>query len=187
MSALLLLAASLACAAPAAAPAKGVSQATADWLKLYPLAPYREAWASTVEVSDLKAALPKIMKAVEKRGGTLLVPLANSVASASEGTQQLSYRLLKKDADAAMKDVAKLGKPAPPVVSAAGEKAPLDEIKKKIADLSADKAAHAKELASMPAVSGLVESVLAHLVTAKDIAEKGQAEVLLYLTLQQKK
>ena len=182
MIAAALLLAALAGAAPSAVP-----QSTSDWLRIYPLAPYREAWNTTLEVSDLKAALPKVMKALEKRGGTLLVPLANSVSSESAGSQQLSYRLTQKKAEAALKDLRKLGTAAPPLKQPAGEKAPIPEIKRKIAELSADKKEHGAALARMPAVNALVEAVLAHLVTAKDVAEKGEAEVLFYLTLQQKK
>lgn len=163
------------------------SQAAVDWLRIYPMTTYREFWTLEVEVRDLKKDLPRVMQALEQRGGTLAAPLANSAGSVSEGTQQLSYRLTISQAKGALKDLRKLGTFAPPLIRPAGERLPVAEIKTKIAELSRDKQQHGSELARMPAVSALVESVLSHLVSAEAIAERVEAEVVLNLTVEEKK
>lgn len=185
--ALLALLAACAFAAPAApAQPQNPSQAAVDWLRLYPMTTYREFWTLTLQVRSMAKDLPRVMAALEKRGGTLSTPLANTASSTSEGTQQLTYRLVLSQAGPALQDLKKIGKSGPPLVRPAGEKLPVDEIKRKIADLSRDKQQHGSELARMPAVSALVESVLSHLVSAQAIAEKADGEVVLNLTLQGK-
>ena len=161
-------------------------QATADWLKIYPLAPYRETWAVAIEVKSMAKDLPRVMQVVEKRGGQLTAPMRNSVASMTGGTQQLMYRLNEKGATAALKDLRKIGLVPPPLVRPAGERAPLQEIKRKSEELSRDRREHSAELARMPAVSALVDAVLGHLVTAQVSAEKAETEVLLNITVEEK-
>jgi hypothetical protein len=157
-----------------------------DWLRVYPLSAYREFWTATLEVRDLQKDLPRVIAALEKRGGVTDTPLANSAGSATAGTQQLSYRLQAKDAQAALKDLGKIGKLPAPAVRPAGEKLPLPEIKSKLAALSKDKQDHAAELARMPAVSGLVDAAIGHLAAAEAVGERAQGEVVLNLTVRQR-
>ena len=186
--------ASLLAAAALAAPARKaaavspppISEATVDWLRVYPLAVYREFWTGTMEVRDMQKDLPRVIEALEKRGGTTETPLANSAGSATGGTQQLSYRLKAKDAQAAVKALGKIGKLPPPAVRPSGEKLPLPEIKSKLAALSKDKQEHAADLARMPAVSGLVDAAIGHLAAAEAVGERGEGEVVLNLTVQQR-
>lgn len=158
----------------------------ADWLRIYPLTPYREFWTLQVDVKSLSRDLPRVMQALEKQQAQLTVPLANSVSSPSAGTQQLTYRLTQRRAAAALKALKTIGSCAPPSVRPAGELIPLEEIKHKIAALSRDKQAHESALASMPAVSALTEAVLGHLITAQAVAENSDPEVVLNLTLQER-
>ena len=160
------------------------SEAAVDWLRVYPLTPYREFWNMTIEVKDTAKDIPSVMRVVEKNGGQLTVPLQNTVASPSAATQQLTCRLGRRAAVAALKDFKKVGRFAPPLVRPDGEKIPLDEIKRKIAALARDKEAHSGELVAMPAVAALVDAVLSHLLTTQAVVEKNDAEVILNLTVQ---
>jgi hypothetical protein len=174
------------CAEPPKRPARKpvISEATVDWLRVYPLAPYREFWTVEVDVKDMKRDLPRVMQAIEKNGGQLIVPLQNAAGSAVSATQQLSYRLTRRQGTAALKALGKVGSFPPPLVRPAGELLPVAEIERKIAALSREKESHAQQLSSMPSVSALVDAVLGHLVMAKAVAEKADAEVILNLTLQ---
>lgn len=172
-------------AAAAAAPA-AISDATVDWLRVYPLSSYREFWTTTTEVKSLQKDLPRVMAAVEKHGGSLVTPLANSAASPTAGTQQLTYRLTAKDAPGALKALKKVGLTPPPQVRATGEKLPASEIKSKLEALSKDKRDHAAELARMPAVSALVDAAMGHLAAADAVSERAEGEVVLDLTVQER-
>lgn len=173
-------------ATPVRVPAQktALKEEMVDWLRVYPLTPYREDWTMTVEVNDLTKDLPRVMQAIEKSGGQLMVPLQNAAGSATAATQQLSYRLTRKEGTAALKALQKVGRAAPPLIRPTGELLPIVEIDRKISALSRDKAAHEQELSSMPSVSALLNAVLGHLVTAKAVAEKGDVEVILDLTVQ---
>lgn len=162
------------------------AQATMDWLKLYPVSPYREYWTAELEIKSLSADLPRVVSALEKAGGESLVPLANTIVSPSAGTQQLSYRFTKRRAEAALKALRKIGKLPKPRVRPSGDLIPLPEIKKKIEALSRDKQANSSVLPAMPAVASLVDSMLGHLLTVQAVAEKVEQEVVLNLTLQQR-
>jgi hypothetical protein len=187
MKALLIALALPALAGNSQAPAPIPSQATIDWLKLYPVSPYREYWSADLEIKSLAADLPRIVAALEKAGGAPLVPLANTIVSPTAGTQQLSYRFTKRNAEAAVKALRKVGKMPAPRVRPSGDLIPLDEIKTKIEALSRDKQANSGVLSAMPAVSSLVDSMLGHLLTVQAVAEKVEQEVVLNLTLQQRK
>lgn len=172
-------------AAATVAPA-AISDAAVDWLRVYPLAEYREFWTTTTEVKSLQKDLPRVMAAVEKHGGALVTPLANSAASPTAGTQQLTYRLTVKDAPSALKALKKIGLTTPPQVRPSGEKLPASEIKSKLEALAKDKREHAAELARMPAVSGLVDAAMGHLAAADAVAERAGGEVVLDLTVQER-
>ncbi len=163
-----------------------ISSEVIDWLKVYPLAPYHETWTMDIEVKDFDRDFPRVMEAIEKQGGRLAVPLQNSVGSPSEGSRQLVYQLDEKSGKAALKALKKVGKYEPPLIRPSGEKLPIPEISKKIASLTHDKDLHAAELASMPAVSSLVDAVLAHLVTARSVSQKLETQVTLDLTVRTK-
>ena len=182
MTALLLLWAGLAAAQTAQPVVVKVTDAVVDWLKIYPLAPYREYWAMTVSTADLSKDVGRVIAVVEKRGGKLAVPLANAVSS--QTSQQLTFHLDRKQAEAVLGELKKSGLSAPPLVRPAGEKAPVAELTKKIDALMRDKQDHSEELAKMPAVSALTDAALSHLVTARTITQKGLEEIVLNLTLE---
>jgi hypothetical protein len=179
----LLLLAGLAAAAPAPAAAPGGT--AVEWLRVYSTAPYQEIWSMRLEVRSLKNDLPKVIAALEKSGAKSSVPLENSVVSNTEGSQQLSFRGTVAQAQAALKGLKKAGKLDAPVVRG-GDKIPLDEIKTKITQLARDKDERGAELAKMPAVRALVETVLAHLITAKQAAEADQGLAIMNLTVVEK-
>ena len=185
LAAALLLSAKTAAAAPATTPPVSVrvSSAVVDWLRVYPLAQYRETWTVDAQVRDLDKDLPRVMAAVEKQGGRLAVPLQNSVASTSEGSRQLVYQLDEKQAKAALKALKKVARCSAPLVRPVGEKLPLDEIKSKMDALARDKESHGAALAEMPAVSALVDAVLANLGAARSVAGTMKTEVTLDLSL----
>lgn len=180
-TALLLLLASAASAAPAAVP----GGTAVEWLRVYSTAPYQEVWSMRLEVRSMEKDLQKVIDALEKSGAKSSVPLENSAYSKTTGTLQLSYRATVAQAQAVVKTLRKTGKLDAPIVRG-GDKIPLDEIKTKISQLGRDKDAHAAELAKMPAVHALVETVLAHLVTAKQAAEADQGLAVLNLTVVEK-
>lgn len=169
----------------AAAPASAPGGTAVEWLRVYSTAPYTEVWSMRLEVKSIEKDLPKIVEALEKSGAKSSVPLANSAYSSSGGALQLSYRSTVAQAEAAAKKLKKTGKLDEPTVRK-GDRIPLAEIKEKIAQLSLDKEQHGAELAKMPAVRALTETVLAHLVTAKQAAEADQGTAILNLTVVEK-
>ncbi len=126
----LLLVAVTASAAPAPRPKP-------YWIKQYSLTPYRETWTGELAVKKLADALPKLVAAVEKGGGRLTQPLANSVGSGTE--QQLSVILPLKQAKPLLAALRKLGKAEDPAVRAHSEKVPLEEVREKLVKLTAEK------------------------------------------------
>lgn len=178
MIAALLLAAATASAAPA-------PHAKPYWMKSYSLAPYRETWTGELEVKKVDAALPKLVAAVEKGGGRLVNPLANSVGAGTE--QQVSVILPLPKAKALLAALRKLGKAADPAVRPHGEKIPLEEVRAKIAALTREKNEKWGALAQTPAASEAVDEMLEHLVTVEAVARSTDGEVLWNLTVKEKR
>lgn len=176
MIAALLLAAAAASAAPAPRPKP-------YWIKQYSLTPYRETWTGELAVKKLDAALPKVVAAVEKGGGRLIQPLANSVGSGTE--QQVSVILPLKQAKPLLAALRKLGKAADPAVRAHSEKVPLEEVREKLGKLTAEKNEKWGALAQTPAASEAVDEMIEHLATVEAVARATDGEVLWNLTVKE--
>lgn len=155
------------------------------WMKNYSLAPYRETWTGELAVKKVDETLPKLVAAVEKNGGHLVQPLANSVGAASE--QQVSLIVPLPKAKALLAALRKLGKAADPAVRPHGEKIPLDEVRAKIAALTFEKNEKWGALAQTPAASEAVDEMLEHLVTVEAVARATDGEVLWNLTVKEKR
>jgi len=154
------------------------------WLKIYSLIPYSEEWTPNLKVKNLQKDLPRILKVFEKNGGALTVPLQNSAAGAK--SQQLSYKLSDKAGREALAGLKKFSSFNEPRVRLAAESTPLAEVKAKIEKLMPERAAHAKELAGMPAISGIADELLEHLLLVESIAKKKEMQVLLNITVEEK-
>ena len=156
------------------------------WLKMYSLSPYKETWNLTIEVKDLDKDLPRLLEHFERSQATLTVPLANSLASPTDRSRQLSYRLPLKTAKTTLKQLKKIGSFNEPAVRPAYDPVPIDEVKEKIAKLVADKNSNPQALAAMPGVSAVVEELLEHLFLVEHLRERAAAEVLLNMTVREK-
>jgi len=180
--ALLLL--SVLCLPAAAQPAKKPAAPQTDWLKLYDLSSYKEDWSATLRVPYLKAALPTVLAAFKAQGAALSQPLDNFASSKIAQTQQLSYRLSRAQAQAALDALKKDGFlvlslrriPSP-------DNAPAAELDAKINALMSERAAHRAALAKMPAIAALANQMLDRLVMVKEVQERAQKVVLLNLTV----
>lgn len=157
------------------------------WLKIYSLLPYKEHWSLAISVRDIKKDLPRVLAAFSKSGGALIQTLESFPSSPSAGTQQLSYTLSAQSAAKVLKALRKVGDFPAPLVRPAVEPVPLAEVKDKIKRLMGERAARAKELAGMPAVSAAVDELLEHLLLVEAVHEKADAEVLLNVTVQEKR
>ena len=155
------------------------------WLKLYPLSPYAEYWTLTVRVRDFDKDLPRVLKAFERSGASLTLPLENFAGSRKGKVQQLSCRAPLQAAHRALKDLKGVGAVSEPFIRPSGEAVSLPEVQEKIAKLIAEKQAHAKELAAMPAVSAATDELLEHLLMVEAVSSK-PAEALLNITVEEK-
>lgn len=158
-----------------------------QWLRTYSLAPYKEQWSLDAEVKDLKKDLPKVLKAFEKSGVVLTQPLESFPASKVEGSQQLSLRGSASAGRAALKSFQKLAKVGEPRVRYTAEPVPLPEVKAKIAKLQLEKKEHAAELAKLPATAALADEMLQHLMMVETVRENTDNEVLINMTLREKR
>lgn len=172
----LLIFAVLASAAPA-------PHARPYWLKTYSLAPYRETWSGEISVKKLGAALPKIVSAVEKGGGRLTQPLANFAGSETE--QQISLTVPYKKSKALLASLRKIGKAADPAVRRSGEMIPLDEVRAKLARLTAEKNEKWGALAQTPAAAEAVDEMIEHLANVEAVARSTDGEVLWNITVKE--
>lgn len=192
---LLLLA--LAAAASAAMPRDNKEKMSLDtslltpppvqWIKIYPLSPYKEHWSLDLEVKDYEKDTQKIVTLFEKAGATLTQPLDLFPTSRTERNRQVSFRGSLKSAQAALK---KLGKAATILEMRqrpAAEPVSLAEVNGKIEKLVADRKAHEAELARMPAVSVVVEELLGHLLNVRAVQERTDSEVLINISIKEKK
>lgn len=156
------------------------------WLKMYSLSPYKETWNLMIEVKDLDKDLPRLLEHFERSQASLTVPLANSLASPSDRSRQLSYRLPLKTAKNTLKQLRKIGKFGEPAVRPAYDPVPIEEVKEKIAKLVADKKTNAQALAAMPGVSAVIDELLEHLFLVEYLRERAAAEVLLNMTVRER-
>lgn len=189
IAALLLAGSALAAAADSRADFQGDKALLAPppihWFKTYSLSPYREFWSLTLGVNRLDSGVAQVREAFAKEGAQLTQAFEGFPSSATDGTQQLSYKLTGKAAKAVLKRLGKLGALGAPVVRPSMEPVPLDEVKEKLKRLRTEKGIHAKELAAMPAVSALVEEAVDHLQMVRSVREGSAPEVLLNLTVRE--
>lgn len=185
LAATLLVLASAAAAAPAPAFAPPRS-GEPYWFKTYSTAPYKELWSAELAVADYARDLPKALTAVEKAGGKLTQPLGNFASSKKDEVQQLSFTLPRRNSDALVKSLRKLGAMGDPLVRAAGAPIPLAEVKKKIDLLMKEKAERAAELAKTPATAAAAEEILEHLLLVEEVARREDAEILFDLQVRRK-
>ena len=157
------------------------------WLKTYSLSPYKEYWTLVIEVRKLDRDLPKILIIFSEGKAKLTQPFATFPASKIEHSQQLSYRLELKSAKKALKNLRKIAAFPEPLVRPAAEVVPMAEVKDKINRLISEKTAHSKELSAMPALSAIVDELLEQLLLVEAVRDKTDAEVLLNMTIQEKR
>ena len=155
------------------------------WLKIYSLVPYKEEWTLAIRVPDLDQDLPKILKAFDKAGASLIQPLANFPSSRIDKSQQLSYRLPIGAAKGVLQSLKKLGSIDGPMTRPMGEPIPLPEVRDKLRRLAAERQAHAKELSAMPAIRAAADEIFSHLALVEAVGARTQAEVLLNMTVRQ--
>jgi hypothetical protein len=163
-----------------------IMSAPVQWLKTYSLSPHKEHWSINIEVKDLEKETPKLRRVFEKAGAALTQPLDFFPVSRTEKSQQLSFRSSLQSAQAALKALHKTAAVKELRQRPAAEPISLAEIGGKIEKLETDRKAHAAELAAMPAVSSLVEELLAHLSSVRAIQEDSGSEVLMNVTLKEK-
>lgn len=164
-----------------------IARPSPQWLKTYSLSPYKEFWTLRVEVPSLEKDRPKILNIFSKAGARLIQPLESFPSSKIDKTQQLSFKLGLKAAKAALKRLRKVGSFLEPATRPSAEPVPIPEVKDKIQRLISEKTAHAKELASMPAVSAVVDELLEQLLMVEVVQGKTDTEVLLNMTIQERR
>lgn len=151
-----------------------------QWLKVYPLTPYKAHWSFEIEVKDFD----RTIAALQKLGLRPTQPL--ELFPAAKTQRQVSFKGSFKQAESAEKRLRKLGKVLDLRRRAVTEPVSLAEVNEKIAKLSAERAASPDALAKMPSVSAAVDELLGHLLSVKALQERTDSEVLLNLTLRLK-
>lgn len=149
-----------------------------QWIKNYPISPYKERWKVELTVKSAEKDLLRVRQIFAKAGASLIQTSAKA--------PQLSFRCVKKTASQALAELKELGPVTEPKVNPIVEPVPLAEVQAKIKALSADKEAHAAQLALMPSVSALVDELLGHLRVVEAALKKTDVEVLLDLTIKEK-
>ncbi len=158
---------------------------TQDWTKTYSPAPFKESWSATISVKDLDRGLTAILSAAKDAGASLTGPLESFPRSETEKSQQLSFVVPAAAAAKFFKTLGKIGASSAAIKRPLGESVSAAEVKNKIDRLMADKSAHGKELAVMPAVSSLLDETLERLFLAEAILRKASTQVLFNLTVSQ--
>ena len=183
----LLLGSSL--AASTAHAARAVSKTPAPqpltYLKIYSLAPFKEHWTLTLKVRSLAKARDAVLKTFSEAGAVMTHSLESFPSS--QQTQQLSYTLSKTKATAVLKKLRKVGSVGDPRVLTSADPVDLPEIQEKLGKLEGERAAHVKELESMPAISALVGELIHHLAEVRAVYSTTDAEVLLNMTIEEKR
>lgn len=181
----LLFCAQLAAAAPARKPAPA-GPGNPYWLKIYSTSPYAEIWTGDLALKDFDGGLPKALKAIEARGGTLTQPLETFVSSKKDKLQQLSFEIARGKTKELVKDLRKLGELPEPGVRPNGTPIPVKEVRAKIDLLTKEKREQAEALRMVPSVAAAVDEILAHLLLVDAVAGRVEPQVRFNLTLRQK-
>jgi hypothetical protein len=164
-----------------------VTQQPVDWIKTYSLSPYSELWSLALNVKDFQNDLPKVMKILEKAGATFTIPVAQSVGSAADRSQQLSYKLSEKAAKEALKKLKKFDPKAEPRMMHNGELVNLSEIAEKLDKLTNERNMHRVELNAMPSISAMVDEMIQHLSMVLKVRETVDTQVLLNMTVRERR
>lgn len=189
MKALLLLAA-LAAAQPPVAPTTPApaldflpARKEPNWLKAYPVTPFREFWTGNLDVKSLDKAVTEIVKAAEKAGASLTQPLNAYVSS--EKSKQLSLSIPRKKAPAFLKTLRKLGALPDPQVQAGLPRPDEKELRAKIDRLIKERVEKKAHLAQVPASAEAADEILEQLLNAEALLKRTQDAVLLNLTVRE--
>lgn len=186
----LLLLVSLAQAAPAPTSAPAAPQADfiparrePNWLKAYPVTPFREFWTGELTVKSLDKAIPAVVEAAEKDGASLTQGLNTYISS--EKTKQLSLSIPQKKAKDFLKLLRKHGTMADPLVQQGLPRPNMDELRGKIDRLIKERVDKKNALAQVPATAEASEEILEQLLNAEALAKRTQDAVLLNLTVRE--
>jgi hypothetical protein len=174
-------------ATPTPAPMKwgeGAHSGSPYWFKTYSTAPYKEIWTGELALKDFTLGLPKAVAAISASGGALTQPLANFVSG--EKSQQLSFSLPRRNAEALMKALRKLGDMPQPATRVMGAPIPVEEVRAKIAVMMKEKSDRAAELARVPAAAAAEEEILEHLLLVEEVARRVGTEVRFNLSVRQR-
>jgi hypothetical protein len=188
MNALLLLAtlaAAQAPVAPVAAPSQDFLPARREpnWLKPYPVTPFREFWTGSLEVKSLDKAVAELVKAAEKAGASLTQPLNAYISS--EKTKQLSLSVPQKKAPELLKALRKIGTMADPNMTPGLPRPDEKELRAKIDRLIKERVERKSALAQVPATAEASEEILEQLLNAEALLKRTQDSVLLNLTVRE--
>lgn len=196
MNALLLLA-TLACAAPVAEKSSTTARApesapSADflparrepnWLKAYPVTPFREFWTGELKVKSLAKAIPAIVEAAEKAGASLTQPLDAYISSPN--SKQLSLSIPQKQAKDFLAILRKQGELAEPQKQQGLPRPDMNELRGKIDRLIRERVEKKNALAQVPASAEAADEILEQLLNAEAMAKRTQDAVLLNLTVRE--
>ena len=127
------------------------------------------------------------MQLFEKAGSKPTIPVDQMAHSVEARSQQLSYQFPAQTGRESLKNLSKIGAVSGPKVSHTGEPISLAEVKEKLARLSMERDAHKNELALMPSVSMMVDEMIQHLTAVKRVRETVDTQVVLYMTVREKR
>lgn len=156
------------------------------WFKNYPLSPYQETWTGEISVPDFPRDLPKVLKAIEKAGGTLTQPVENLASSKKDQIQQLIFAIPRSGAVKSLKALRKIGELPAPAVRISEGLVPLEEVKKKIDLLMKERAEHGVDLAKVPASAAASQEILEHLLLVEEVTKTAKEKVLFNLQVRTK-
>jgi hypothetical protein len=154
-----------------------------NWLKAYPVTPFREFWTGELTVKSLDRAIPALVEAAEKDGASLTQGLNTYIAS--EKSKQLSLSIPQKKAKDFLKLLRKHGGMADPLVQQGLPRPNMDELRGKIDRLIKERVDKKNALAQVPATAEASEEILEQLLNAEALAKRTQDAVLLNLTVRE--
>lgn len=164
-----------------------VTKPPIDWIKTYSLSPYNEMWNLSVTVKNLDKDLPKIIKVLEAQGAVANIPIGQSVGSSTDKSQQLSYKLSEKAAKGALIKLKKFDPKVSPRMTHNGELVDLAEVGEKLDKLTTERNLHRAELQAMPGIAAMADEMIQHLATVKKVRETVETQVLLNMTVREKR
>lgn len=192
MSALLLLAALAAAQTPAGASSAPGKAAPSDflparkepnWLKAYPVTPFREFWSGELQTKTLDKTVKAIVDASEKAGASLTQPLNAYISS--EKSKQLSLSIPQKKAPDLLKTLRKLGAMSDPTVQPGLPRPNAEELRGKIDRLIKERVEKKAALAQVPAAAEASDEILEQLLNAEALLKRTPDAVLLNLTVRE--